>query len=305
MGCSVPDKFERILKNTALIFVIMAGGAIFVAAMVFIFQKFKFVGDDATLGDVFTLASIIAAGLIATGGWLVVEWRERVERERLAKVDAIIFYRKMSDAARCGAALLLLLTVTQFGNLLKWLPSSFGSNKENLRVMYVQIQNLLRQVQQALPDVAHSFGDLKSLYAFNTEFGDHFMEVVLYIHELEIHLISFVEKDADERSKRFRTNPKGEERIFFEIVKCAADVCLSLEKCRRQLDGIKFSPEPSTHEFFGYGKRLQEISGRENPFNKTDDNIEVDADSYVRVFEITRDFSSDIVKGLKSNIYAD
>ena len=303
MGCAVPSKLEKFLSIVFLVAAVLACGSIVIASVVFTFQRFEIVGDKASLSDAITLGSVFFAGLLAVFGWLIVEGREKRERERIAKADAVILYRKMSDAARYGVALLFYLTAAPSGNLFKWFATPSVTNEGDLLKLYEGMQRLMKQVHQGLPNTANCIEDLSSLYVFNTALGDCFMEAVLSIQELELHLSSYLGRSSIELSRRFANSPEREKRLFFNIVGWAAHVCVNLESSRKMLEGVQFSVEPSMRNFVEYGNRLRDVSGRENPFAGAGEDAEVDAESYVKVFEATSNFCADTTNDFEFYLY--
>ena len=301
------SKIEQFLRVPLILVSIVAWGFVVVGGLVLAFQRFEIIGKTANLGDVLTLGSLMSAIVLAGIGWLFVWSREKAERERIAKADAVILYRRLSSTANFGVAVLIYFTANKHGNLLDRFPSFNGEDQEELNKIFNWFHNLGTHILPKLPDTDRCFECVHSLYVHDIEFGNLFMEALLSTVEFRRDFLKYIEVDPAKRAAGFSARIKMEVGGFADLVASAARVCVCLEKARVELGSIEFEPEPSSIHFLGYCKSLYETLGKENPFsnskNISQNDLQIDPEVYAEVFQTTLDFAEDLKNKSGFNLY--
>lgn len=227
-------KFERLLRSVFLVAAILVCGAVIVAGVVLVFQRFEIVGDKASLGDALTFGSIIFAALVATLGWLIVEWRERAERKRIAMADAVIIHRKLAIVTVSIWGMLISATNRKGRPRLDFFSPTVEKTDASVASFYGWLIPRVTDFRQALSEIDTSIESLRTLYMYDTKFGDHFMSTLEGIDVLRSKMDDFP-RSRSTAVRAFVANPKIEEANCYFLFEAFAQVALGLEFCRKGL----------------------------------------------------------------------
>ena len=235
MGVHVRDKFEQFLRVPLMVVSILAWGFVIVGGLVLAFQRMEYIGNKVTLGEVFTLASLIFALLLAGLGWLFVLGREKAERERIAKADALILYRELENFEAISTGLLCELMGYEKGNLLALFPKSIQKSVQDTKAFFEHISPFVEVVQEEAVEPAQYIGNLRTLYIHDAELGDCFMNAIDQLGSFKICIDGFPVGDIDQLAVVAMSNKVGLQMQFFSLVGTAASAALQLEHCRLML----------------------------------------------------------------------
>lgn len=257
---------EKSLEEIAKVGAVCVVIATIFVALVFTALQFGWVEKAASLGDVLTFGSILVAAGIAFRGWRRADRIAQEERERIAKADGVILYRKLSIAAIHGLGLLLRTAEYHRGNLLKLFPFTIGKSDTELLAFYEFFQSATEYASKDLLDTEQCYEDLRSLYKYQIDFGDQFLHAVEQIVALKITSATYIRCTPVDSVRLYRESPEMQKGNFFLLLKCAADVSLSLERCRRTLNDVEFRLPYPVEAFVNYSISFYEAFGVEVSF---------------------------------------
>ena len=134
-------------------------------------MQMDWVGKIASVTDVLSFAAIAAAAGTAVFGWgradrVAQKARDEAkqdakdERARIADADAMILYRKLSSAAFFSTGLLVHVTTSPLGNLLKRFPTPISECDTELREFYEWLRYMATALHPKMPDVEKYGGDV-------------------------------------------------------------------------------------------------------------------------------------------------
>lgn len=294
------ERFNEVIMRCAIAVVV----ATISIALVLTALQFGWVEKTASSGDVLTLASIIVAAGIAGYGWWRADRNTRKERERIAKADAVILYRKLADAGVVATALLVYFTASPFGNLLVSFPTSpgkikAGATKINLLELYAWIRLGAQAMIGKIPDIHAWYGDLRSMYADNVTLGDTFMNIFVSIEELKMVLGKFADTSPEKSVESFVLHPDRQEREFHLLMALAVGICLNREESRKLLDGVDFDPRITLTDMAAVKRCLYEFIGK----NHAHDDGEVTAEEYLKMLKLGDTAFGEILKESEFSIH--
>ena len=230
------EKINKFVEDCAIGVVIATIGI----SAVILFQRFSFVGDEASLGDLLTFGSILGAAWIAKRGWSRADRIAQEERERIAKAECAIFYRKYRFADRCSIAFFVTFFL-DFDEVI------FDLNDRSVEeIDYVllrhfgQLRMAMTGVLREFPDTGGAHEHLSKAYQYSDEIGELLSETIATMDELEKQLRFFTNLDSDTFLQDFRSNPHVILNHYYGIFAHFSAVPKRFETIRRHTSIDKF-----------------------------------------------------------------
>lgn len=234
---------------------------------VILFQRFDLVSDEASLGDLATFGSIIAAAWIASRGWKRADQNAQDERQRLAMADATILHHKLKQVSEETIRLLLdLMTPADQG-----VAQLFGDLDERAKrkpwivsQIYTALEGVSDKFIESFSDTSGFYESIRSLFVAERIFGGHVVKVLSRIDAVKTGLTNYRYKTSEHRSENFEQNSKIEKEFFFDFLADIAAVLVGMEVLRRKLKNVKFNPGQPNAVLLDLERQLSIVLGNEN-----------------------------------------
>lgn len=237
-------------------------------------------GPHMTINELLTYWSFLAVIILAIAGWNIVRAQEEAERERIAKADAVILYRKIERASTACVGFLLKLTRSEKGNALKIFPGSVADD-EGMRSLFLEWFDFqIIDLSNNLSDAGEFYDDLKPMYKFDTEFGDKFMDAIRAIVALNDTSLIFLENKSRETTEKFAKEKALQISNFLRLIRQVSNVALCLELCRKEL-GLDFDVGFQMSDIVSLSERFYDALEVDDPFS----GETMTADEYVKLLE--------------------
>ncbi|MFT6509842.1 MAG: hypothetical protein ACJAVO_001981 [Parvibaculaceae bacterium] len=249
--------------------------------LVFVALQLGWVAKVASLGDVLTLGSIVVAAILAFFGWRRADKVACEERERIAKADAVIMYKRLNPVN--GAAMHLLVNFVSPDSP-KFAAHSLDPNIRNeANKSYAQLWGDLCSLQDLIPNTDEYFHSLRSFYIYKHELGDKFLNVLSAIQILNMNFEKYSEHVCRNDMSCFCEMPNDQKRTFFKIFEDVVLFLILLEDCRNELESVELYLSHMNEKLLKLVARLEELQGI-SKFKKSS-TINVDQEIFSEILQ--------------------
>lgn len=281
MECGVPKWIEQVLIAGAIALFLATAVGIILRALFEIVIIFELAEGDLTWGDIFTLMSIIAAGIIACIGWFLTRQHRRKEIERLAEAerreierlakaewaeakrmalaDATIMYERLNPLHMTVIFFLYTLVPPAGSGLVIDFPDSISP--EDAAKNYISLEVEIRKVKKLIPDTDDFYKSLHSLYLYRAPLGKKYVAMLLCLLGLKIDVDGYLDLSHEENLGRFNAKPNTEKRRFFELLIGVVSFLIEMDSCRRELEGPRFFLPSMKRSLMELKNRLDNLRG--------------------------------------------
>lgn len=237
----MPKWIEQVLIAGAIALFLAITVGIILRALFEIVIIFELAEGDLTWGDIFTLMSLIAAGIIAATGWFLARQNRRKKAERIAQAEFAIFYYKYFPAFQEAGVLLERIFRDSDGVI----PNLKEQDAELPgAVLFKHFQRLgthMVSSSYTFPDVSEAYGQLSNVYPHDEEWGSLMSRAIISMEEIRIQLMQSKGVLAAGRVNQFKGNPEGILQGYYAVLSYLAALLRDFEKIRRIAPGIAFT----------------------------------------------------------------
>lgn len=238
----MPKKLEQILIAVAVgLFLTIAVGIALRAVLDFVFV-FDFKENDLTLGDTFTLMSIIAAGIIAATGWFLARQNRKKEIERIAKAECAIFYHKYDRIHLYAMTILGRIFLDNSDTILNLNEHEIEPSYLELVEHFGAVKKVIKLYSPDFPDTENAHQHLSKVYQYDDELGKLLAEVILEMDQLRSQLGYYEKNSEDMLARVFGDRRESLVQHYYMLLNLLAKIPASFEEIRTHIPNITFNP---------------------------------------------------------------
>ena len=253
--------YEKIMSRVAVTLLVLFL-IVFISTCIFVsVGQFDLAPKPVSWGDIFTFLSVVAAGLIALGGWYLTARRSENERKRIAFAEAMIIYRRLEAFGGRSAVFILFANQQVSRNMAGTLHTLGPGQIDISQRQALWLRRNAKDILKFFPDVDGCYRDLRLLYQHENELGHVFLKTLLSIENLKSQLTYFSKCDFGNENGFLLKLSKSEKRKFYSLLARMALIVVRLEEIRSHLPNVDFSPSVDGDALHELREKLETNSG--------------------------------------------
>lgn len=275
------EKINKFVEDCA-IGVLIASIGIFAVVLG---QRFELVGDEASLGDLLTFGSILAAAWIAQRGWRRADKIAQAERERIAKAECAIFYRRHHNISLFVTTVLANIFLSDRNPIREFSKQAVESSDASLTEHFQIVREAMESALEVFPDMSDAHGHLSRVYQYNDKLGDLMSDAIVKITEVRGQLNRHIGRTEKDSLEFFKEDPSTAIHAYYALLYNLTATPIIIERIRRKVHTSNFSSDIRKEVLINLRLSFQSIYGLEF---KASDPV-TDSDAFIEIFSKAQD----------------